>query len=79
VGCGIPCSHKCIIIDVGVLLAQNVIGKSDQQIVYASRFFNNTKQEVLTIVVAFHKFRHDLLGNQIVFYVDDMGLVYFVN
>ncbi len=84
--CGIPCSHKCIIVGVGVLLAQNVVGKSDQPIVYASRFFNNakqnyntTKQEALTIIFAFHKFRHDMLGNKFVFYVDHMGLIYLVN
>jgi hypothetical protein len=86
VGCGVPCSHKCIIVGVGVLLAQNVTRKNDQPVVYASRLFNSTKQnynttkqEALTIVFAFHMFKHDLLGNKFVFYVDHMGLVYLVN
>jgi hypothetical protein len=71
---------------VGVLLAQNVIRKSDQPIIYVSRFFNSAKQnyntikqKALAIVFAFHKFKHDVLGNKFVFYVDHMGLVYIVN
>ncbi len=86
VGCGVPCSHKCIIVGVGVLLAQNVTRKNDQPVVYASRLFNSakqnyntTKQEALTIVFAFHMFKHDRLGNKFVFYVDHMGLVCLVN
>jgi len=31
------------------------------------------------MVYALHKFRHYLLGNQFVFYVDHMALVYLVN
>ncbi len=31
------------------------------------------------MVVALHKFKHYLLGNKFVFYVDDMALVYLVN
>ncbi len=71
---------------MGVLLAQNVIRKSDQPIIYVSRFFNSAKQnyntikqKALAIVFAFHKFKHDVLGNKFVFYVDHMGLVYIVN
>jgi hypothetical protein len=53
---------------------------------YASRFlnrvehnYNTTHKEVLTMVFSLHKFRHDLLGNKLVFYVDHMALVYLVN
>jgi hypothetical protein len=84
-GCEVPCSHRCIIVGVGVLLAQNVIGKSDQQVVYVSKLFSSTKQiyntskqEALAIIFAFHKFRPDLLGNKFLFYVDHMGLIYLV-
>jgi hypothetical protein len=31
------------------------------------------------MVFALHKFRHYLLGNKFVFYVDHMALVYLVN
>jgi hypothetical protein len=37
------------------------------------------EHEALTMVFALHKFKHDLLGNKIVFYVDHMALVYLVN
>jgi hypothetical protein len=68
------------------MLAQNPTGKYDQPIVYASRLFNKTKQNYITIekealamVYALHKFEHFLLGNKYVFYVDHMVLVYLVN
>jgi hypothetical protein len=71
---------------VGALLAQNIIGKNDQPIVYASKLLNNAKQnystiekEALTMVVTLHKFKHYLLGNRFLFYVDHMALFYFVN
>jgi hypothetical protein len=71
---------------VGVMLSYKVIGKSDQPIVYASRLLNKTKhnystihKEVLAMVFALHKFKHYLLGNKFVFYVDHMALVYLVN
>jgi hypothetical protein len=37
------------------------------------------EHETLTMVFAFDKFKHDLLSNKFVFYVDHMALVYFVN
>ncbi len=67
---------------VGPLLAQNIIGKSDQPIVYASKLLNNAEQnyntiekEALAMVVALHKFRHCPLINNILFYVNHMALV----
>jgi hypothetical protein len=53
---------------------------------YASKILNRvehnystTKREALVMMFALHKFRHYLLGNKFVFYVDHMALVYLVN
>jgi branched-subunit amino acid transport protein AzlD len=74
------------LLDVGVLLAHNIIGKNDQLIVYASRLLNSaehnygtTEREALAMVFALHKFKHYMLGNMFVFYVDHMALVSLVN
>jgi len=71
---------------VGAMLAQNPTGKSDQPIVYASRLLNSaeknyttTEREALAMVYALQKFRHYLLGNKVVFFVDHMALTYLVN
>jgi hypothetical protein len=55
-------------------------------VVYAYRLLKRTKQnysiiekEALTMVFVLHKFKHYLLGNKLVFYVDHMTLVYLVN
>jgi len=41
--------------------------------------YNTTHKETLTMVFILHKFRHYLLGNKFVFYVNHMALVYLVN
>jgi hypothetical protein len=71
---------------VGAMLSQNVTGKSDQPIMYAYRLlssveqnYNTTQKDVLAMVFSLHKFRHYLLGNKFVFYVDHTVLVYLVN
>jgi hypothetical protein len=53
---------------------------------YASRLLNSvernyttTKREALAMVYALHKFKHYLVNNQFVFYVDHVALVYLVN
>ncbi len=53
---------------------------------YASKLLNSTERnysiterEALDMVYALHKFKHYLMGNWFVFYVDQMGLVYLVN
>jgi hypothetical protein len=53
---------------------------------YASKLLNSTdinyiinEKETLVMVYALHKFRHYLMGNQFVSYVDHMALVYLVN
>jgi hypothetical protein len=74
------------LLNVGAMLSRNLTRKNDQPVVYASRFLNKVKQnygtterEVLTMIFALPKFRHYLLGNKFVFYVDHMALVYLVN
>jgi hypothetical protein len=71
---------------MGVMLSMNIRGKSDQPIVYTYRLLNreehnhNTiEKEALTMVFSLHKFKHYLLGNKFIFYVDHMALVYLVN
>jgi hypothetical protein len=71
---------------MGVMLSQNITRKNDQPIMYASSFLNRveqnystTKKEASTMVFSLHKFRHYLLGNKFVFYVNHMALVYLVN
>jgi hypothetical protein len=68
------------------MLPHNVIGKSDQLVVYASRLLNiakhnysTTQREILAMVFALQKFRHYLLGNKFVFYMNHTALVYLVN
>ncbi len=71
---------------MGAMLSQNIIRKSDRPIVYVFRFLNITKhnysttqKKVLIMVISLHKFKHYLLGNKFVFYVDHMALVFLVN
>ncbi len=70
---------------IKAMLVQNPIKKCDQPIAYTSKLLNNAKEnytnikrEVLATVYVLHKFRHYLLGNQFVLYVDHMALSYFV-
>jgi hypothetical protein len=53
---------------------------------YASKLLNSTERnysiterEALDMVYALHKFKHYLLGNRFVFYVNHMALVYLVS
>jgi hypothetical protein len=41
--------------------------------------YSATKKKNLTMVFTLHKFKHYLLGNKFIFYVDHMALVYLVN
>ncbi len=77
---------KSSLLIMGVMLFQNVTRKSDQPIVYASKLLNRVEQnynttwrEALVMVFSLQKFKHYLLGNKFVFYVDHMTLVYLVN
>ena len=67
-------------------LAQNPTGKTDQPIAYATRLLNKAEKnyttnekEALAMVYAVNKFRHYLLGNKFIFYVDHLALQYLVN
>ncbi len=71
---------------MGAMQSQNVIGKNDQPVMYASRLLNKVKKnynirkrEALAMVFTLHKFRYYLLGSKFVFYVDHIALVYLVN
>ena len=73
-------------IAVGAMLAQNPTGKIDQPIAYALRLlskaeknYTTTEKEALAMVYAVNKFRHYLLGNRFIFYVDHLALQYLVN
>jgi hypothetical protein len=53
---------------------------------YSSRLFNfdernytTTHKEALTMVYALQKFKHYMLGNKFMFYVDHMVVMYLVN
>jgi len=43
------------------------------------RNYSTTKREAPTMVYALHKFKHYLLDNWFVFYVDHMALVYLIS
>ena len=73
-------------IAIGALLAQNIYGDRDSPIHYASQFLNNveknystTEHEALAMIYSVGKFRHYLLANHFVFYVDHQALLYLVN
>jgi hypothetical protein len=58
----------------------NITRKNDQLVVYASKLLNKVEQnystierEALAMVFALYKFRHYLLGNKCVFYVNHMA------
>jgi hypothetical protein len=68
------------------MLFQNLTRKSDQPVVYDFRLLNKTKQiynktkkTKLAIFFSLHKFKHYLLHNKFVFYVNHMALVYLIN
>ena len=68
------------------MLAQNPTGKIDQPIAYTSplvskaeKNYTTTEKEALAMVYAVNKFRHYLLGNKFIFYVDHLALQYLVN
>ena len=71
---------------IRVVLAQNIHGKIDSPIYYASRLLNNaennystTEREALAMVYSVQKFRHYLLANHFTFYVDHQALLYLIN
>ena len=71
---------------IGAVLAQSIYGDRDSPIYCASRLLNivennysTTKCEALAMVYSVGKFRHYLLANHFVFYVDHQALIYLVN
>jgi hypothetical protein len=45
----------------------------------AKRNYNTIEYEALTMAFALHKFKHYLLSNKFIFYVEHMSLVSLVN
>ena len=73
-------------IAIAVVLAQNIQGDRDYPIYYVGRLLNNaeknyntTEREALAMIYLVGKFRHYLLANHFVFYVDHQALIYLVN
>lgn len=74
---------------VGSVLCQPVEGLTsgrDYPVAYASRQLNpaeknysTTERECLAMVFSVKKFRHYLLSNKVVFYVDHLAIKYIVN
>lgn len=71
---------------IGCILAQPSVNYMDFPISYASRQMNNAEQNYLTtereglaMVYAVKKFRHYLLANKFIFFVDHHALMYLVN
>jgi hypothetical protein len=84
-GHGVSRSHKHVKSCNHGMIIQNPNKKCDQPITYASKLLNNakknytaTKRKTLAMVYALHKFKHYLLENKFVFYVDHMALLYLI-
>ncbi len=74
------------LVAIGAMLVQSLARKHNHLIDYAyillnsaKRNYSTTKRAALIMVFALHKFKHYLLGNKFVFYVNHMALVYIVN
>ncbi len=68
------------------MLGQNPNNTIDRLIFYASRLMNSakknytaTEKEALVMIYAVKKFRHYLLGNNFILFVDHQALFYMVN
>ena len=73
-------------IAIGAVLVQRVNGNIDSPIYYAIRLLNQaeknystSEREALVMVYLVNKFRHYLLANHFVFYVDHQALLYLIN
>ncbi len=71
---------------LGAILSQNPNKNIDKPIYSANRLMNNveknyttTKKEALTMIYVVKKFRHYLLGNNFIFFVDHQVFLYLVN
>lgn len=86
-GEGVPRPHRCILIAVGVVLAQPGATGVDQ---YPSitlvvclnvheKNYTVTERETLAMIYVVKKFRHYLLGNKFTLYIDHSAITSLVN
>jgi hypothetical protein len=71
---------------LGVMLGENPDNSIDKPIYYANRLINSVEKNYTTIqnnnlamIYGVKKFRHYLLGNSFIFFVDHSTLLYLVN
>jgi hypothetical protein len=70
---------------LGVMLGQNLDNTIDKPIYNANRLMNDakiyttTEKEALAMIYVVKKFRHYLLENDLIFFVDHQALLYLVN
>jgi hypothetical protein len=71
---------------IGAMLTQNLNDIIDKPIYYVSRLvteaekhYSTMEKEALTLTYTITKFRHYLLGNSFMFFVDHQILIYLVN
>jgi len=84
-GHGVSCPHRHVKSSNRSNVGSNPTKTCDQPIAYASKLLNNAKKnytttnkEALIMVYVLHKFKHYLLGNKFLFYVDHMALLYLI-
>jgi hypothetical protein len=71
---------------LGAMVSQNLNKIIDKPIYYASRLMNIAKKnyttienETLAMIYAMKKFKHYLLGNSFIFFMDHQALLYLIN
>jgi hypothetical protein len=71
---------------LGVMLGENLYNSIDKPIYYVNRLTNSVEKNYTTIknknlamIYGVKKFKHYLLGNSFIFFVDHWALLYLVN
>jgi hypothetical protein len=71
---------------LGVMLGQNLVNTIDRRIHYATVLMNNvekiyttTKKGALVMIYVVKKFKHYLLGNNYIFFVNHQTILYMMN
>ena len=69
----------CILAQPGEFNKDFPIAYASRQMIAAEKNYTTTEREGLTMVYAVKKFRHYLLANKFIFFVDHQALLYLVN